>query len=247
MAASSRQLAPLLISRRHLTIGAVCAVAAAAGAAAKPRREVSHLAGKSLADIVPPAFGSWRAQDIADPLALKTEATLSSRLYAQQLARLYRHAETGDEIVLMIAYGARQTNELQLHRPEVCYPAFGFTLSRNEVTQIGLPQGVVVPARQMLAAAADRIESVLYWSRLGEFLPTSGSAQRLDRVRIALRGVVPDGLLARLSTESSLDPAPSWNLIRSFAASLVLAVAPTHRGALIGLERARRLNTVAPR
>ena len=227
-------------------IGVVCAGAATAGAAAKPRREVSLLAGKSLAAVVPEAFGAWRAQDIVDPLALNSEASLSTRLYGQQLARLYRDADTNDEIGLMIAYGARQTNELQLHRPEVCYPAFGFTLSRNEVTEIVLPHGASLPARQMLAAADNRLESVLYWSRLGEFLPTSGSAQRLDRVRIAMRGIVPDGLLARLSTNSSLDPAPSWNLIRGFAASLVLAVAPAHRSALIGLERARRLNAVEP-
>ena len=231
-----------MISRRHLMIGAVCAGAAAAGAAAKPRREVTLLAGKSLDDIVPAAFGRWRAQDIADPLALNTEGALSARLYTQQLARLYTHAETLDGIVLMMAYGARQTNELQLHRPEVCYPAFGFTLSRNEATQIALPQGVGLPARQMLATADERLESVVYWARLGEFLPTSGAAQRVDRVRIALQGVVPDGLLARFSTPSSADPAPAWNLIRSFAASLILAVAAPDRAALIGAQRARRLN-----
>lgn len=234
-----------MIARRRLMIGAVCAGAAAAGAAAKPRREMPLLAGKSLSDVVPASFGGWQAYDIVDPMALNAEGTLSARLYTQGLARLYRHADTHDEVVLVMAYGARQTNELQLHRPEVCYPAFGFALSRDEPTQISLPQGVGLPARQLLAATEERLEGVLYWSRLGEFLPTSGGEQRIDRLRIALRGVVADGLLARFSAASSADPVPAWSLMRSFAASLVLAVSPTDRAALIGADRAKRLRPIA--
>src|SRR3546814_12247069 len=56
-----------------------------------------------------------------------------------------------------------------------------------------------MPVRELIAVGPARTESILYWTRVGDALPTSNSAQRLDRLRMAMAGYVPDGLLARFS------------------------------------------------
>src|SRR5690606_29749762 len=142
--------------------------------------------------------------------------------------------------VMLMAYGANQTDSLQLHRPEVFYPAFGYKLVRNEAVNVPLPGAVTIPARQLAAEGNGRQESVLYWTRIGEYLPTSGEEQRRDRLVTAFRGVIPDGVLMRFSTLAD-SPGGDWGQLKSFVAELVLAVTPDGRPVLIGTERSRAL------
>jgi EpsI family protein len=226
--------------RRDLIIGAACISAAAVGAALKPRRQVSLLArDKSLAKIVPAQFGAWRAEEVGDPLAINGPGTLTAKLYNQLVTRVYVNDVTGSSVCMLLAYGGQQTDDLQLHRPEVCYPAFGFSLLRNELTRLALAKGVDIPARRILADKEDRREYVIYWTRVGEYLPVSAAQQREDLFKIALDGVIPDGLLSRFSTIADGDDA--WASIEAFVADLVGAVQPKHRRVLIGTERANSL------
>jgi EpsI family protein len=230
--------------RRDLIIGAACISAAVAGAALKPRRRVSFLGkGESLAEIVPAKFGAWRSEDVGDPLAINGPGTLTSRLYNQLVTRVYVNDQTRSSIFMLLAYGGQQTDDLQLHRPEVCYPAFGFSLLQNEPATLALAKGVEIPARRILADKEERREYVVYWTRMGEYLPVSAGQQREDRFRIALDGVIPDGLLSRFSTIA--DGGDAWNTIDTFVADLVNAVPPKHRRVLIGSERADNLLTHA--
>lgn len=230
-----------MIARRDLLIGAACLTAAGAGAALKPRRNVSLLAqNESLSEIVPATFGAWRSEDVGDPLAINGPETLSSRLYNQLISRVYSNAETGSSIFMLLAYGGRQTDELQLHRPEICYPAFGFDLLQNEPMTLDVAKGVTIPARRILADSESRRESVIYWTRMGEYLPSSGGQQREDRFRVALQGIIPDGLLVRFSTSPS-NVADAWDAIETFVSTLVTAVPAKHRKVLIGTERANAM------
>jgi EpsI family protein len=230
-----------VIARRDLLIGAACISAAAAGAALKPRRRVSLLAqNESLADIVPAKFGAWRSEDVGDPMAINGPETLSARLYNQLVTRVYTNDETQGSVFMLLAYGGQQTDELQLHRPEICYPAFGFSLLQNEPTTLDIAKGVVVPARRILADSESRRESVIYWTRMGEYLPASGGQQREDRFRIAMQGIIPDGLLSRFSTTAS-DSTDAWRHIETFVAALITATPANHRRVLIGTERANAL------
>lgn len=230
-----------MIARRDLLIGAACVAAAGTGAALKPRRNVSLLAkNETLANIVPAKFGAWRSEDVGDPMAINGPETLSARLYNQLVSRIYTNDEAGASVLMLLAYGGQQTDELQLHRPEVCYPAFGFSLLRNEPMSLDLAKGVVIPARRILAHSESRRESVVYWTRMGEYLPSSGGQQREDRFRIAMQGIIPDGLLSRFSTTAT-ESEEGWGKIESFVAALISAVPAKHRKVLIGTERANEL------
>src|SRR3546814_9693687 len=57
-------------------------------------------------------------------------------LYSDTLTRLYSHAGTGERVMLLMAYGSTQSDLLQLHRPETCYPAFGYRISRSAVASL---------------------------------------------------------------------------------------------------------------
>jgi EpsI family protein len=230
--------------RRDLIIGAACVAAAAAGTALKPRRQVSLLGkAESLANIIPAKFGGWRSEDVGDPLAINGPGTLTAQLYNQLVTRVYVNDAARSSVFMLLAYGGRQTDDLQMHRPEICYPAFGFSLLQNEPTSLTLAKGVDIPARRILADKEDRREYVIYWTRMGEYLPVSAGQQREDRFKIALDGVISDGLLSRFSTIA--DGADAWGAIEIFVADLVAAVAPKHRRVLIGTERANALLTHA--
>jgi EpsI family protein len=233
-------------SRRDLLIGAACLMGAASAYAVTPRRRVSLLQTGDLASVVPASFGAWTGREVTDLVAPKTPGGLIDRLYNQTLERLYVDSVTGQEVMMLLAHGDTQTNELQLHRPEVCYPAFGFEIVRSAPTVITLAGGADLPARQLVAVAASRRENIVYWTRLGEFLPTSEAEQRLDRARTALKGLIADGLLARFSIIGG-DSDAALAAAGGFIAGFLGAVRPDARAALIGGNLAARMNGGARR
>jgi len=226
-----------MIARRDLLIGAACIAAAGAAYGLTPRRHVSLLAGRRLADIVPASFGDWTSEDVTDLVAPKVEGSLASRIYGQTVERKYLQASSEAEIMVLLAHGDTQSSELQVHRPEICYPAFGFELSKNRVTQLPLPGGVTLPARRLVADAPGREENIVYWTRLGEFLPVEAHEQRMDRLKTAVAGYVADGILARCSALGS-DPTLAFASMAAFIPALIEAVAGNARAALIGTRLA---------
>ena len=234
-----------MISRRDLLIGAACVGAAGGSHVLRPKRNVALLGDGKLTDIIPATFGGWRSEDVGDPLAINGPGTLSAKLYNQLLVRAYRNDTTGGQVMMLMAYGGQQTDELQLHRPEVCYPAFGYELLRNEPDDVRLPAGVTIPARRLLAEGENGREAVVYWTRIGEALPRDGDEQRSARLKIALQGIIPDGLLTRFSAPVS-NVGGAWDEIESFVPTLLAAVAPASRKVLIGSERAHAMTGAPP-
>jgi EpsI family protein len=197
------------------------------------------LGAAKLEDIVPRSFGNWTSTDRDDEVAPREEGSLAARLYGQTVGRLYTHAKTGAEVMMLLAYGDAQTNQLQVHRPEVCYPAFGYDILASRPSTLSLAAGVALPVRELTVRRKDRIEQIVYWTRLGDFLPTGVREQRVDRFRNALAGVVPDGLLARFSRAAGSADTSDGEMA-AFVSDLIRAVAPARRKALVGSDLARR-------
>ena len=229
-----------MIGRRDLLIGAGCVAAAGAAYALVPRRRVSLLGARKIDAILPRAFGDWTSTDTTDLVAPTEPGSLAARLYGETIGRIYRQASTGVQIMALVAHGDTQSDDLQLHRPEICYPAFGFAITSSRPLDTPLAPGVSIPSRALVASVTDRQEVVLYWTRLGEYLPQTRREQQIDRLRTALNGEIGDGVLVRLSVDSP-DTGGAITLMQGFAASLVRAMAPADRAALIGTERASKL------
>jgi EpsI family protein len=136
-------------------------------------------------------------------------------------------------MMVVIAYGAVQNDLLQLHRPETCYTAIGFTISDSRVTTLALGGTSQLPVRKLTAKTESREEQICYWTRIGDDLPTDGREQRRVKLRQQMRGYLADGILVRISTVAGNFPAVFDQLAR-FSAGMVKATSPANRQVLIG-------------
>jgi EpsI family protein len=228
-------------SRRSILIGGACLAAAGAAYAMTPRQRVSLLGGGSLAPLLPMNLPGWTGRDVSGLVAAATDGTLEAKLYNETVQRLYENP-AGVTIMMLVAHGPTQSNDLQLHRPEVCYPAFGYKVSDSHPMQLPIARGMVLPSRSLVAVQGGHKETVLYWTRLGEFLPVDGAEQRIDRVRMALKGQIGDGVLARFSMVDE-DPAAAVAHMSGFVAQLIGAASPSGRRALVGTAMTRALGS----
>lgn len=229
-----------MIGRRELLFLGACAGAAGVSYGLKPRRRLSLVkSGDKLASIVPVRFGPWSSED-SDGLVQPNTEGLAATLYSEMVSRIYRDQETGDQIMMLIAYGDTQSDLLQLHRPESCYPALGFELQSVRAGELALPGGAELPVRRIIAKGADRVEYVTYWTRLGEYLPRSAGDQRSVRLKTAMEGYVPDGVLVRFSALGT-DPKAAFALIDRFVPALLAATPASRRNALVGTQLANAI------
>jgi EpsI family protein len=228
-------------NRRDLILGGACVIGSGAALALKPRRKVTLMAeGKKLSNILPRKFGEWESSDVSDLYAPQTPDSLLAQLYGQTVGRIFIHRASRVQIMMLAAHGDSQSNELQLHRPEVCYPAFGFALLDSRPIELSIAKAVTLPGRRLIAQSSLQKQAVIYWTRLGETFPVTVTEQRLARLNSAMHRYSPDGLLARFSVAGT-DTEASFTSMRSFISDLVMEVAAADRGVLVGSERAARL------
>ena len=105
----------------------------AAGEAWRPTKHLSDMQAKvDLETMFPTTFGDW-AVDTRQPVQLVSPDTqaLLDKLYNQLLTRTYVNRQSGQRIMMSVAYGGDQSDGTRAHRPEVCYPAQGFEVIAN--------------------------------------------------------------------------------------------------------------------
>jgi EpsI family protein len=203
-----------------------------------PTKRMALLRGPfKLDDLVPMQFGNWRADTrsasgIIDP---QTEALLN-KLYSQMLSRFYVD-DAGHQVMLSIAYGADQADDdVQLHYPEVCYPAQGFQVKSNRIGQIQLPEGLVrVKRLETQQLAIGRYEPVTYWTIVGDQQSLGGWDRKMSEIRHGLRGEIVDGLLFRISTLNR-NFQQGFDTQDAFIRDIVRALTPAARKQLVGLS-----------
>jgi EpsI family protein len=217
------------LARRQLLSGAALLAAAGAALAFTPRTVLRTLGGGKLEALVPHQIGEWRFQ-ASSGLVLPPADQLRDRLYSELLTRTYRSPD-GSVMMLLIAYAGSQDGTIQVHRPEVCYPASGFRLTDIEDRDVKLAPGVDVPSRYIVAETELRTEQMIYWTRLGHLFPRKWSDQKLAVIEENLRGIIPDGVLVRISTLGQADARANLD---GFASALFGAVGPRMRSVLVG-------------
>lgn len=219
------------MQRRDFLIGGGCLLGAVASESLRPRRRVSLIGSAKLDEITPRRFGDWNEIHVGQVIQPRTEGSLAAELYSQMLGRVYTNSG-GDFVMLALAYGDTQSDLLQLHRPETCYPAFGFAITNSTTGSVDVG-AARVPTRKLVASAPDRLENITYWTRIGEYLPTSQGQQREDKLRIAFHGIIPDGILVRASSIGE-NSAASFALNRRFLKDLVQSIEPRYLPVFIG-------------
>ncbi|UTW55861.1 exosortase C-terminal domain/associated protein EpsI [Kordiimonas sp. SCSIO 12610] len=178
-----------------------------------------------LEDIVPTEFGEWYEDQYIKAVQPLEQSTLADKIYNQSISRSYRNAN-GDLIMLVIAYGRHQSDNLQLHLPETCYAANGFKVGNPVVAKIPLEQGGagLLPAKRLFTSNGPRREPVTYWTRVGDDIPVSQRERQIGKLLYGLSGKIPDGILIRVSSFGDLNDQ-SFELHDTFIQDL-LAIVP---------------------
>lgn len=218
-------------SRRDVLVGGGCLLAAGTAYGRMPRDPLMLIGKGDLERIIPLNVDNW-SYETASGLVLPPPDQLARLLYDQQVTRSYTSPDQLP-VMLLLAYGSSQGGMLQIHRPEICYPASGFQLTETDITSIPLDRDRAVASRTFTAKSDTRVEQVLYWTRIGELVPVSWTSQRLAVVRANLHGQIPDGLLVRLSTVSN-DAEQAQATLKKFARAMIEAMPLAHRRMLIG-------------
>lgn len=220
-------------NRIALLIAALMITASVGAIALRPDQKVADIAKISLDTMIPRQFGDWREEpqrslSVVNP---QTQALLD-KLYSQLLTRVYINKE-GYRVMLSLAYGSDQRGALQAHKPEVCYPAQGFTLHSSKTSPLTTPFGEI-PAQRLYTTLGPRQEPVTYWFTVGDTAVQSKLQKRLVDLRYGLTGQIPDGMLFRVSSiDANQDRANQ--LQDQFVNQLLQVIPPGDRKRLSGL------------
>lgn len=218
--------------RRDVLLGGLMTATAGIAWARTPHQKDMAIGPDQLDKVIPTDIGPWHFQT-ASGLILPPPDALAAQIYDQQLARTYESEDPAiPGVMVVIAYGSSQSGMLQVHRPEICYPAGGFRLS--ETTPVAVPiRGGAIPAQFFTATRELRTERVLYWTRVGKGIPRTWGQQRMAVIRSNLAMAIPDGVLVRLSTIGG-DDASARAALDRFAGLLVAGVDRRGRRLLVG-------------
>ncbi len=199
-----------------------------------PSLKMSEVGPKvDLESMIPKRFGVWTTDETVAPLRTDPEtAAMLDRLYNQILSRTYVDGQ-GRNVMLLIAYGGDQSESMQVHKPEVCYPSLGFQLHNESKGSVDTGLGSI-PVRRLVAVQGQRVEPVTYWMTIGDKIADGGGgAWKMEQIKYGLTGKIPDGLLFRLSSITPNETA-AYQAQETFARDLIKALPEQDRARFIG-------------
>lgn len=224
------------VSRVQIIMASMALLGAAVLAQVLTPRELMARASASLdlQQVIPKQFGEWRwVPDVTPVTPQEPEGYVepdahSARIYSQEVGRTYTDGN-GNIVMLMVAYGPVQNYRLKAHRPEMCYTAAGFRVSKKTEAAVSYRDGVPpIKLARLIAERESRYEPISYWMRVGNDITTGVIDRQLVRLKYGLRGLIPDGALIRVSTVG-LPQQASYRLQDQFIRDLLAAVAPQDR------------------
>ncbi len=219
-----------MINRREAILGTLLAASGISALAIRPSLSAPAKPPGDIDEVLARSIGGWGSKE---PVAVITGTAdeLGSANYGELGVRMFQPA-MGRAVTVLLARGLAQGYATQLHRPEFCYPASGFKIDDYRALQLTVA-GRTIPASVMVAHRGDRVDTVLYWTRIGNRFPKGLWEQRLEIARAAFAGGKVDEVLVRLSVT---DPstAASEAVLKNFADQFVLAQSPLGKNILIG-------------
>ena len=221
------------MSFRHVVIGLCMFAGAGLALALKPTDKLADQAQFELETLVPKQFGDWKLDTTVVTLLVTPELQkVIDETYSQTLTRTYVNG-AGKRIMLSVAYGGAHGEGMQTHRPEVCYPAQGFQVVKNTRPDVLSTDFGELPIRRLVAAQGTRNEPITYWLVVGDQQTQFGLGMKLAQMRYTLTGVIPDGLLVRVSSIDR-DEAGAYEIQTDFIRAMLGALQDGERERLTG-------------
>ncbi len=191
--------------------------------------------GMTLGTAVPEQFGDWKEEKgRALQLVSPENEVLLGKIYSQLLSRTYVNSN-GERVMLSISYGTDQKKGYEVHYPEICYPAQGFQVLSNVRASLTTRLGTIPVSRLETSLSNQRYEPVTYWATTGDELSPGGLDRKMKEIEYGLKGVIPDGLVFRVSTIDR-DTAHAFSVQDTFVNALANVLNPASRQWLMGLK-----------
>jgi EpsI family protein len=122
---------------------------------------------------------------------------------------------------------------MNTHRPEVCYPAQGFRIESAAQSGVLRAAGREIPVTRLVARADARVEPITYWLLVGDRITQFGYPMRAVAIGYGLSGIVPDGVLFRVSSIDRNAPQ-AYEQHARFVEQLLRALPTTQQARLLG-------------
>ena len=222
------------IALKDIVLLTLMLLSAVLGYALHPRILLAdELPPVELETMVPSAFGEWyEVSSLSAQVVNPEQRTVLDKLYSQTLSRSYVN-KSGYRVMLSIAYGKNQSKDTQLHKPELCYPAQGFTVLSKKGVTLNLP-GNEVTATRLETRLGPRVEPLVYWTVIGDRVTTTAMSMRFAGLWYALTNRIPDGMIVRISSIDQITDKAS-QIQDEFANEMVAAIEPINRHRFLGL------------
>ena len=207
------------------------------GMSLRPTHKIINDSEKvELETLIPKQFNDWRLMEMGVQLVNpQTEAAIN-KIYAQTLSRTYVN-DQGQRVMLSIAYGEDQSDSVGVHLPEGCYGGQGFNVTNITLGNLTTLYGNI-PVARLLASKSERIEPITYWLTTGEKVAYSGWETKKVKIQYALQGIIPDGLLMRVSSivdsPADVELNSAYTLQTRFTQDLLASMPQKNRLRLIG-------------
>jgi EpsI family protein len=217
---------------KTLLIGLVLVVVAGCEPLLKPTKFLAEHDRINLSRMIPERFAAWHQDDTRLGIVNAQSDSALSRLYDQNLVRTYVNAD-GQRIMLNVAYGRDQGGDKRLHPPEICYRSQGFMISETRTAQLNYAYGAL-PIQQFVGnLGGARREPVTYWVSYGDVVMDGATQGRLARLHYVFRGLIPDGILFRVSSINNQENRDAFALHERFIRDLIGSLSDPDRSALI--------------
>lgn len=221
------------VSLKHLMIGLAMLSAVGLTYALTPKTKVADQESRlNLETMIPQQFGDWKVDETIVPLQVSPDVQASlDKVYNQTLSRTYVNSRD-ERIMLSIAYGTDQSDNVQVHLPEGCYRGQGFAVSDKTESVMQTLFGQV-PVAKLIATKEARNEPITYWVVVGGQVARDNWEMKKAKLKFALKGEVADGLLVRVSSITP-DAQRGYELQREFSEAMLNALTPAQRARMIG-------------
>lgn len=221
------------VSLKHLMIGLAMLSAVGLTYALTPKAKVADQESRlNLETMIPQQFGDWKVDETIVPLQVSPDVQAAlNKVYNQTLSRTYVNSRD-ERIMLSIAYGTDQSDNVQVHLPEGCYRGQGFAVSNKTESMMQTLFGKI-PVAKLIATKEARYEPITYWVVVGGQVARDNWEMKKAKLKFALKGEVADGLLVRVSSVG-LDAQRGYEIQREFSEAMLKALTPEQRARMIG-------------
>lgn len=200
-----------------------------------PTKRLSDIQGElHLESTIPIQFGDWKSDPHRTGIVNPQQEAALNAIYSQMVNRTYVNTK-GDRIMLSIAYGNDQRDAMQSHYPEICYPAQGFEVKATSTANISTIYGIIPVKRIETSLNKQRYEPVTYWTVVGEYSVLKGDKKKIIEIKYGLRGIIPDGLLFRVSSINK-NSNNAFSTQEQFISEMISEISPSSLSRITGLH-----------